>query len=209
LQCFGAKPSHRAQNRCARQNVEHARNQHEIAKNAYEQCAVARRAKISELTACTNSKCTTGKRIIADLDRLSAQCDARMSAYRNAVNAFGQAYSAYQAAAIVAREQKERQESDAQGKHEQAAATGNKRIISGDWVSDCRPQAGGVYCERFGGFPQNVYPAGCDGNAAFFCKNIDLCTLATMVYVVDFGNTPRTSSSVANCRGNIRQVPKS
>ncbi len=83
------------------------------------------------------------------------------------------------------------------------------RIISGDWVAGCvekiRDGAPAIYCDRFGGFVTNVYPPGCDGNAAFYCTGMDLCTLATYVAVIDTDDYYRLQSEVEDCDGPVMQ----
>lgn len=90
-----------------------------------------------------------------------------------------------------------------------AALAQQSRIISGDWVAGCvekfRDGAPVVYCDRFGGFVTNTYPPGCDGNAAFYCSGMDLCTLATYVAVIDTDDYYRLQSEIEDCDGPVMQ----
>ncbi len=91
----------------------------------------------------------------------------------------------------------------------QAPAQARDVIISGDWAASCVERRDGgsvnVICERFGGFLNNAFPAGCDGANLFICRGRDLCSVARDVSIIENGNAYALQRGIERCSGPVRQ----
>lgn len=93
-------------------------------------------------------------------------------------------------------------------KQQAAAKPTGKQIVSGNWVASCAEQKGSggvtVTCQRYGGFLDNTFPASCDANNLFVCRNRSLCSLASEVVVLASDASPRLQAGIASCPGHRR-----
>lgn len=87
-------------------------------------------------------------------------------------------------------------------------STARDYIVRGDWAANCiervRDGRTVVYCDRYGGFVNNVFPPGCEGNNVFVCRGMTLCDVARYVSIIDPNDYTRLQSDVELCTGTVR-----
>lgn len=88
-----------------------------------------------------------------------------------------------------------------------AASGSGDRIISGNWATSCQQTGNRIVCQRYGGFLNNVFPAGCEANNLLICEGRSLCSLASEVTIVQDGNYRKLQPGLEGCTNRVRRPP--